>query len=36
MEDCDFVKAYVGFWIGYYGDSFINNYLEVLSDAGST
>jgi hypothetical protein len=35
MEDTDFVKAYEGFWIGYYVDSYINNYLEVLSDTGS-
>lgn len=36
MEDIDFVKAYDGFWIGYYVDTYINNYLEVLSDTGST
>jgi hypothetical protein len=36
MEDIDFVKAYTGFWVGFYDDSYINNYLEVLSDTGAT
>ena len=36
MEDIDFVKGYEGFWIGFYDDSYINNYLEVLSDTGAT
>jgi hypothetical protein len=36
MEDIDFVKAYDGFWIGYFVDSYINNYLEVLTDTGFT
>jgi hypothetical protein len=36
MEDCDFVVGYEGFWIGYFIDSYVNNYLEVLSDTGAT
>lgn len=36
IEDTDFAIAYDGFWIGYYNDSYINNYLEVLNDTGAT